>query len=146
MTRVLFLHGASDRLAAAARWLGEAAATKREVLVYAPLGDTAERIDRLLWTQAATGFVAHARVDSPLAGESPIVIADRLDDLPCDKVLLNLGNDVPPGFARFEDLVEIVSTADDERQAGRERFRFYRERGYAPETRDISAPKDDHGR
>lgn len=140
MTRVLFLHGATDRLAAAARWLGDASAEKLNVLVYAPTADTAERLDRLLWTQVATGFVPHARADSPLAAESTIVIANRLDALPHDRTLLNLGDEVPPGFSRFEELVEVVSGEDAVRLPARERFKYYRERGYAPESREIGTP------
>lgn len=139
MTRILFLHGANDRLTAAARWLGEAAAARRAVLVYAPRAEAAAHLDRLLWTQNATGFVPHSRADSPLASESPIVIASELDTLPHDKALLNLSDEVPPGFSRFEELIEIVSTGDDDRLPARERFRFYRERGYAPESRDFGA-------
>jgi DNA polymerase-3 subunit chi len=139
MTRVLFLHGANDRLAAAARWLGEAAAARRSVVVYAPQADTAERLDRLLWTQGATSFVAHCRAESPLAVESPIVIASQFDGLPHDQALLNLSAEVPPNFSRFEELIEIVSTEDGDRLPARERFRFYRERGYAPESRDLGA-------
>lgn len=138
MTHVLFLHGADDRLVTAARWLGEAAATRRSVLVYAPSAETAARLDRLLWTQAATSFVPHAPADSPLAAESPIVIAGKLDALPQDTTLLNLGDEVPPSFSRFEELVEIVTTSGDDLAPARERFRFYRERGYAPESRHIS--------
>lgn len=139
MTKVLFLHGASDRLAAAARWLAEAAVARRNVLVYAPREETAERLDRLLWTQVATGFVAHARADSPLAAESPIVITRDIGTLPHDQVLLNLGDELPPNFSRFEELVEVVSDDDEVRLPARERFKFYRERGYAPESRDIGA-------
>lgn len=137
MTRVLFLHGATDRLSAAARWLAETAVARRSVLVYAPSADAADHLDRLLWTQSATGFVPHARAGSALAGESPIVIADDIAAPPHDQVLLNLADDVPPGFARFEELVEIVSNDDAVRLPARERFKFYRERGYAPEPRDI---------
>ena len=139
MTKVLFLHGASDRLAAAARWLAEAAVGRRTVLVYAPREETAERLDRLLWTQAATSFVAHARADSPLAADSPIVITRDIGTLPHDQVLLNLGDELPPNFSRFEELVEVVSDNDQVRLPARERFKFYRERGYAPESRDIGA-------
>ncbi len=139
MTRILFLHGASDRLTAAARWLADATLAKRSVVVFAPQPEIAERFDRLLWTQPATGFLPHCRADSPLATESPIVIAGDLDTLPHDQALLNLGAEVPPGFARFEELIEVVSTADADRQPARERFRFYRERGYAPESRNLGA-------
>ena len=38
---------------------------------------------------------------------------------------------VPAQFARFERLLEVVGNAHDELAAGRERYRFYRDRGYA---------------
>lgn len=138
MTRVQFLHGATDRLLAVAEWLRRSQAEKRSVLVYAPQADLADRLDRLLWTQPATGFVPHARASSPLAAETPILLTDRLDQLPQDQCLLNLSNEVPPGFSRFAELVEIVSTEDDDRLPARERFKHYRDRGYALDSRDIS--------
>lgn len=36
------------------------------------------------------------------------------------------------------ELIEIVSVEDTDRLPGRERFRYYRERGYPLETSDIS--------
>lgn len=141
MTHIRFLHGAQDRLSAAAEWLRRAWEEGREVMVYAPHPEVADRIDRLLWTQPATGFVPHCRAAASLAGETPILIADRadsLDRLPQDRCLLNLSDEVPPGFSRFEEVVEIVSVQDADRLPARDRFKFYRERGYAMENRDVS--------
>lgn len=138
MTRVQFLHGAPDRLAAAAAWLRQAWQERRPVLVYVPGKEAAERLDRLLWSQPATGFTPHCDADSPLAAETPILLAGSLDQPPHDGCLLNLADELPPGFSRFEELVEIVSVADDDRLPARERFKFYRERGYALDARDIS--------
>lgn len=137
MTRVQFLHGAPDRLAAAAEWLRAAWQKREPVLVYVPVRQTAEQLDRLLWSQPSTGFLPHCDVASPLTSETPIVLAGNLDKLPHDRCLLNLGNELPPGFSRFEELVEIVSTDDADRLPARERFKFYRERGYDIEARDI---------
>lgn len=136
MTRVTFLHGAEDRLAAAARWLTLAWGRREQVLVYAP-GVAAERVDRLLWTQNPTGFVPHCFSGDDLAAETPIVIAGDIESIAQDGCLLNLADTVPPGFARFEHLIEIVSGDDAVRMPARERFRFYRERGYAPESIDV---------
>ena len=47
------------------------------------------------------------------------------------RILVNLGETVPAQFARFERLLEVVGNEDDELAAGRERYRFYRDRGYA---------------
>ena len=137
MTHIRFYANAQDRLQTAAAWLA-ASWQDHPVLIFAPDADVAERLDRVLWMHPATGFVPHCRADSPLAAETPVLIADRLDVLPQDRCLLNLSNDVPPGFARFEQVVEIVSTDDGDRLPARERFRFYRERGYALENRNVA--------
>lgn len=137
MTNIHFYSNAQDRVQAAAAWLA-ASWRKQPVLVFAPDPDVAERLDRALWIQPATGFLPHCRAGSPLAAETPVLIAASLDGLPQDRHLLNLSNEVPPGFSRFEQLVEIVSTDDSDRHPARERFRFYRERGYAIENRNVA--------
>lgn len=138
MTKVSFLHGAADRIQSAAQWLQQAWARREPVLVYVPDTEQANRLDRILWTQPQLSFLPHCRADSPLAAETPILLTDTLDTPPQDQTLLNLGNDLPPTFSRFETLVEIVSTDDADRLPARERFKFYRERGYAIDSRDIS--------
>ena len=40
---------------------------------------------------------------------------------------------------RYERLLEIVGQDETERGQGRERFRFYKERGYAIGTHDLAA-------
>ncbi len=138
MTRVSFLHGAGDRLQAAAAWLAQAGRDGQRVLVYAPAEADLERIDRLLWAQPSTGFTPHCDAGSMLAAETPVVLTRRLDKPIHDGCLVNLSDEIPPGFGSFDHLVEIISTAESDRIPGRERFRFYRERGYPLEARDIS--------
>jgi DNA polymerase-3 subunit chi len=138
VTRIEFLHGAADRIQSAAQWLQQAWGRREAVLVYVPDREQATRLDRVLWTQPALSFLPHCHVDSPLAGETPILLTDRLEDPPQESCLLNLSNDLPPIFSRFERLVEIVSTEDADRLPARERFKFYRDRGYAIDSRDIS--------
>ncbi|HEY6896050.1 MAG TPA: DNA polymerase III subunit chi [Rhodocyclaceae bacterium] len=137
MTRIRFLHSAPDRLHTAAAWVALCWQERRPLTIYAP-GDLGERLDRQLWTHNALSFVPHCRADSPLANETPILIDDRLDTLRQDQLLLNLSNELPPGFARFEELVEIVSTADADKLPARERYKHYRERGYELQNEDIS--------
>ncbi len=138
MTRISFLHGAADRTQSAALWLQQAWGRREAVLVYVPDSEQAARLDRVLWTQPALSFLPHCRADAPLAGETPILLTDRLDNPPQESCLLNLSNNLPPTFSRFEHLVEIVSTDDGDRLPARERFKFYRDRGYAIDSRDIS--------
>jgi DNA polymerase-3 subunit chi len=138
MTQITFLHGAHDRLQAIAAWLAQINGEAGPVLVYVPDGERSERLDRLLWTHPSTGFTPHCRADDKLAAETPIVLAPGLDHPPHDGCLLNLSDEIPPSFSRFQHLVEIISVEDGDRLPGRERFRFYRERGYPLDARDIS--------
>ena len=140
MTKVLFCHGAADRLQAAAAWLWQAAADRSAApvtIVYAPDARQAERFDQLLWTTPATGFLPHCRVDSPLAGETPLLIARDLEQVAQHDRLINLSDELPPGFSRFEHLVEIISQEDSIRLPARERVKFYRDRGYDIQYRDL---------
>lgn len=138
MTRITFLHGASDRFQAAAAWVAHVSAAGTRVLVYAPFERQGEAFSRLLWAQPATGFTPHCHASSLLAKETPVVIAGNLDQPIHDECLLNLSDDIPPGFSRFQHFTEIVSIADSDRLPGRDRFRFYRDRGYPLENRDIT--------
>ncbi len=139
MTKVFFYHGAGDRLVAAAQLIKKAFAQRKSLLVYAPSREMATDLDRFLWTTPPEGFVPHVSADSPLASETPIVIAERLDQTSHDERLFNLSDDVPPGFARFTHLIEIVGDPEQERAAGRRRARFYLDRGYEISYHDLSA-------
>jgi DNA polymerase-3 subunit chi len=138
LTQVFFYHGASDKIAAACALLSGAYAKKKPMLVYALEDAVASSVDRMLWTHSALSFVPHCRADSPLAGETPILITDKLDSIPQDKRLMNLSQEIPPGFSRFESLIEVVGQEDNERAAARDRVKFYKDRGYEVHYVDLS--------
>ncbi len=46
------------------------------------------------------------------------------------QVLMNLDSSVPHFFSRFERTLEIVNKEHDIQSAGRDRYRFYKQRGY----------------
>jgi len=140
LTQVFFYHGAANRIAAATALLGKAAAQGKPVLVYTPDAAVAADLDRQLWIQPAIGFTPHCRADSPLAGETSILITDSLESPPQHERLLNLDRGAPPDFSRFASLIEVVSQDDDDRQAGRERVRLYKERGAEIRFIDLAGP------
>lgn len=139
MTSIDFYFNAQDRLQVACRLAGKAAAQKKRMVIYAPEAETAGRIDRMLWTWPATGFVPHCALHDPLAPDTPVLIAADAQTPSTCELLLNLGADCPPHFERFERLLEIVAADDAERQAGRGRYRFYLDRGYRISNHDLSA-------
>ena len=138
MTTIDFYFNAEDRLQVACRLAGKALAQKKRLLIYAPEPELASRIDKLLWTWPAIGFVPHCALHDPLAPETPVLIASEADMPHACELLLNLGAECPPHFERFERLLEIVPADDAQRQAGRSRYRFYLERGYKISTHDLA--------
>ena len=138
MTRIDFYFEADDKLQVACRLSAKAARQKLRVLIYAADEAQAQRIDNMLWTWQATGFLPHCMTRSPLAEHTPVLITHDPEDTPHDQVLLNLHHEWPPAFSRFQRLVEIVGRDDEDREAARGRFRFYRDRGYEIVNHDLS--------
>ena len=52
-------------------------------------------------------------------------------------VMINLAPDVPGFFSRYARVAEVIDSDPARREAGRERFRFYRDRGYELKTHNI---------
>ena len=139
MTSIDFYFNAGDRLEVACRLAGKALRQGKRMLIYAPQPEVAQSIDRKLWTAQAVSFLAHCSAHDPLAAETPLLIAiDEAPPAAACEVLLNLSAQYPPFFERHERLLEIVAQGDEERLAGRARYAFYRDRGYAIRNHDLA--------
>jgi DNA polymerase-3 subunit chi len=137
VTRIDFYRYADDKLRFACRLAAKAFAKPAKLVVYSPDAKTLADFDRGLWTWQATSFVPHCRADSPLAAETPVLLASGSEELPHHEVLLNLGDEWPPFFASFERLLEIVSTDDADKERARGRYSFYKKRGYDIQINDV---------
>jgi DNA polymerase-3 subunit chi len=130
VTRIDFYHYAQDKLRFACRLATKAYESANRVVVWSPEPTVLEAFDRDLWTFQQTKFVPHCRLESPLAAETPVVLAGSGDSLPHHDVLLNLGDEWPPFFASFDRVLEIVTHDEEDRQKARARYAFYKQRGY----------------
>jgi DNA polymerase-3 subunit chi len=139
MTTIDFYVNAPDRERIACRLAAKAAAQGKRMLVLAPDPAVAQRLDRLMWTWPATAFVPHCMASDPLAADTPVLIAAEPEEAPACDVLLNFGPHCPPRFERYERVLEIVSTDDEDRRLGRARYGWYRDRGYPIRTHDLAA-------
>jgi len=100
-----------------------------------------DAFDALLWTFKDTAFVPHARSDSDEAGDVAITIGGNDATPDSTAVLINLGEDVPAFFSRFDRVMETTGIDDAERSAARERYRFYQERGYTLKTHKLDSAR-----
>ncbi len=138
MTRIDFYvlaeGGADAHERLACRLVEKAYTLGHRVFVHAASEDQARRLDDLLWTFRAGSFVPHALAGTADEGDVPVRIGHRAPEDPGAEVLVNLADTVPEGFTRFERVAEVVPPVEPQRTQARERYRFYRERGYPLHT------------
>ena len=88
-----------------------------------------------MWTFRDGSFLPHV-----LAGEgedAPVHIGHSAEPGEGFHLLINLGPEVPGFFSRFERVAEVVDGDETQKAKGRERFRFYKDRGYPLETHKL---------
>jgi DNA polymerase III subunit chi len=131
VTRVDFYVLQDVDLAAARRFAcrlaAKAVSTGQRVHIHTGAPDQAAELDELLWHYPEGRFLPHGREDDQIAGRAPLVVGWSAPEQPAG-VLINLAVDVPTFFGRFDRVAEIV--VDANRDAGRQRYRFYRDRGF----------------
>ncbi len=137
MTEVLFYTRAPDKLRTTCQLSCKALERNRRVMILTPEIDITERLSKLLWTTPSTGFTPHCRATDRLAELTPIIVDHATDPVVHEDVLINLREDMPSYFSRFQRLIEIVTNDDNDRARARERYRFYRDRGYEIVTHDL---------
>lgn len=140
MTRIDFYRYAEDKTRFACRLAARAYDAQARVVVWSPDPAVLDAFDKALWTFQATRFVPHVALESPLAAETPVILARSGESLPHHEVLLNLGDDWPPFFASFDRVLEIVGTDEGDKERARARYSFYKQRGYELKVNDIEAP------
>jgi DNA polymerase III subunit chi len=130
-----------SRLTFACRLADKAVDRGRHVLIRPGTPTEARRLDELLWTFSQSSFVPHRLASSAggppiepvLIDDGPGPVGERWD------LLINLADEIPEYFSRYARLAEIVDGSDERRAQGRERYRYYRDRGYPLKTHQIRA-------
>lgn len=137
MTKVDFYTGSPDKLRTACQLSHKAMQNGLRVLLHVPDGAMADKLDKLLWHYPATAFLPHCHSHQPDAADMPVVI-DCDGKLPHSQLLINLHHECVSFFSRFERVIEIVGSEAEDSRLGRERFKFYRDRGYELSHTDLA--------
>ena len=130
MTLIDFYSGSNDKLLTVCRLSAKAIQQNLKITIYTPDTKIADQLDSLLWNFSSTAFIPHCRVGDKLAFETPVTISQNEESLPHDNILINLHDSHPPFFSRFLRLIEISGSTDEDTEAARVRYRFYKDRGY----------------
>jgi DNA polymerase-3 subunit chi len=144
VTQVDFYILASDsddaRLRLACRIVDKATDADQHVFVNATSDIEAQKLDELLWTFSQGSFIPHkiVRDGIDVAPVEPVVIGlnrgplgERWD------LMINLAAEVPEFFSRYRRVAEVVDGNETRRAQSRDRYRFYRDRGYTLNTHQV---------
>jgi DNA polymerase III subunit chi len=128
------------RLLLACKIVDKATQLDHHVYLHSTSDDEARKLDELLWTFAQGSFIPHLVVRSELETPplEPVLIG--VDQPPGPgrwDVLVNLAPEVPEFFSRYERVAEVVDANPARREQSRERYRFYRDRGYKLNTHQV---------
>ncbi|TQV86463.1 DNA polymerase III subunit chi [Aliikangiella coralliicola] len=109
----------------------------QKVFVHANNRNQAEKIDELLWTQDKKSFLPHQLANEDPDTIPPIEIGFGQEPSVQPDVLINLAEQVPLFFSQFHWVFEYAYGDEESKEKARQRFRFYRERGYPLNHRKI---------
>lgn len=99
--------------------------------------DESAQLDRLLWTFSAGSFIPHGLDTGQTGPDLPVLIGQQEPPEGRQDVLISLTAEVPEFFSRFKRVVDVVDPTPEAKQRARERYRFYKERGYSLQTHHL---------
>lgn len=131
MTRIDFHSKVPDKLHYACRLIRKAHVANTRLVVLAENRAQLTQLDGLLWTFSEQDFLPHVVADDAFAAHTPIILIDDCEQpVPHHQALINLSKQTPTFFARFERMFELVANDTEDLIAGRERYKYYQQRGY----------------
>lgn len=138
MTRVEFYFNVTDKLAKATELCERAVAKGRQLTVFTQDDAMSNSLQQKLWQHTPASFLPSAHPQDDTSAYVPIVVDAAGSHLIQDDILINLKTEHPPFFSRFRYLVELVGNDEDDKVAARQRYKFYRDRGYQVKSTDAA--------
>ena len=131
MTRIDFHSNVADKLNYACRLIRKAHAANCKMVVYHHDRTYLQRLDQALWTLSEADFLPHVMLTDPLSAVTPIVLSYS-DQAVCPhyELLINLTSATPANFSEFGRMIEVIAADDNDKLAGRERYRYYQQQGH----------------
>lgn len=139
MTRIDFYFNVASKAEVARKLAAKALHAEKHILIFTRDKTRARELDASLWASPQLSFLPHVLCGHPLAAKTPVLIGDDPEKLQRPDVLINITAEIPDCFARFDRLLEIVTEDPLDKEAARNRFRYFRERGYPLEVHDLKA-------
>ncbi len=130
MTRIVFYSNLADKQITLANLVQQALEKRNQVTIFASSEQDASQVNSALWQAGASSFLPNLLVTHAHATVTPVVVAWQEKPLFQDDILINLTQQQLTIFSRFRQLIELVSNDEADKVAARQRYKFYRDRGY----------------
>jgi len=130
MTKIRFYTDVTDQVALMQHLVSQAVSRQRQVTIYVPDRQRALQLSEGLWQQEADSFFPNTLADAEHAALTPVQLAWLPEQIRQDDLLFNCQASLPKFFSRFRHLFELIGPDEEEKAAGRQRWAFYRDRGY----------------
>jgi len=108
-----------------------------EVYINTASGQQLKKLDDMLWTFRDGSFLPHGLYTANTGSDDPVLLGHAVEPEGPSDVLVNLANDVPSFFSRFNRVAELVGGDEAQRESARDRYRFYKDRGYTLNTHKL---------
>ena len=128
MTKIDFYQISDEEITFTCRLINQVYRSGHQIYVHTMDLEHARAIDDHLWIFREDSFIPHALQDTSI--DAPIKIGCDQEPLDHQDVLINLSGEVPYFFSRFDRVAEVVPVEEDRRQAARDNYSFYKQRGY----------------
>lgn len=99
----------------------------------------AQALSDVLWSLRPESFIGHNVLNQPVAATLPAAVEIGWESACGDHhdLLINLSDEIPAYFSRFQRVAEIICQQPQLLEAKRQHFGFYRERGYPIQSNDM---------
>lgn len=121
---------ARTRFLLACRLIEKAYKNRHRVYIHTQNQADAHLLDEMLWTYRDDSFLPHNLYGEGPDPAPPIQIGFDLTPDKQRDILINLSSQVPPFFAQFNRVLEIVPNDAEAQAISRENYRTYRTQGY----------------
>lgn len=132
----------ADKLKYACRIAQKAFLQGLKVFVQTENSEQCQHLDAMLWTFSQRSFVPHAVVNDGVGDwESfPVQLGEQVGEQVGEpaQLLISLTAEPPNSHKQFERIADLITDEPGEKQAGRNRYRYYKEQGIEPKTHSIA--------
>ncbi len=135
MARVDFYTGSADKLRTACVLSHKAMQHHLTVAIWLADEQSLRALDQLLWHYPSIAFIPHCHAQAADAAQMPVVLSTQ--PVAGRELLINLTRECVDA-SHYQRVLDVVTQEVADSQAGRQRYKYYRDQGASLQHFDLS--------